>query len=317
MARSDRGFFSLSPEDVKRYWQLRDALEYVTSKKGHSQWLRQAFGRASRIYKCRALLALQLLSRYPALFIDINGLCYVADIPCRSKDQRNLEVWLKKVVEGKWWRGWEKVIERVKVHAMVGTCQSLMRPLKNPGVGMIYPRRDITIERGNKLPRSKWAYRLRPQPENEGAFLLMDLTGEDLRFDKEFLRRIDREGTARLVSEYFSILSRIIDLMAKCGLKLEEVARQMQMGLYSMHLDFESSLQEYGGRIEGVPLEPDPSRALRFFQKRHLPKLISTGKEWVFVCANCGGDNVLGTPLPSKTSCFFCGASYKRLDRTE
>ena len=100
------GFLSFTPEDIERYWLFRDAIEYLLGRRKQlTQRLKRGYGRVSVMCKIKTLLALQLLSRHPALFVDVKGLCYVAGIPYLSKDQRNVEIWLKKTVEGKWRNG--------------------------------------------------------------------------------------------------------------------------------------------------------------------------------------------------------------------
>ena len=309
----------LSQKDVDGIGRVREALKQADRR---DVWKnmedRILCGRRvdTNLYHMRIVYGLSLLSRFPALYVDFNGLCHLADVP--MSQWRGV-------------RGWFTAF-CAKMESIIDVCEaSFLRqqdaPIHLRPYGVLIPNPNhaskitVHISTEARYPRPRTLYRLKTASESglESAIILAEATGLIHESARSVLARVNKEVMKIAMREIFFVLQRLFNLMVACGLRFKETGYEELIKRYLLYLilGFEAFNRLKPNQLKTIKSQTTLKEALETAEKRQLGFIYSFqgDDKWILRCSLCGSHtHVDAPPWPEKRDCRVCGVSLLRLD---
>jgi len=326
---------TISEEVFKLYREYRKNFPSFRGFRAKLDRKADRLDRQNYLYTIRMLLALELLSRYPKLFVDFEGIRFITKAPASVMRalRRHLHRWVR--------RG---AVENCKLSFDVSQ-GATPEIIKLPSEGLVIGRKFFIVSSSASKPRPRYIYRLesartallahKKSEESDrlrGLWLLLDQTGEVRQRTDQFTELVNALGNMRKLKHFLTfslkqtvhVHSNLLRLMAKCGLKREEVVEKLIERL----LDFQSKMLE--DVDEGVRAVKESGKLMQQAFKglpdtlglsaddliRSEPLVREINGRHYLECAFCGYDNPVTIPVPQETTCQYCNEKYRQKERT-
>jgi hypothetical protein len=310
--KSEKNKLELSQKDIDNFQKIKDMcrqLEKENLWKEMEKDILEGRRTETNLRKMRIIQALQLLSRFPAVYIDLNGLFYLAEVP--NEKQRGIRLWFNKYCAE------NEAIDRCDANFI----KHKDAPIHLKPYGVLIPnvnhsqRVTVLVSEDSRHTRPRTMYRIRTALETglENAIILAQTSGE--LYESILSSFPEKELIETFLDKItFFVFQRLTSLMNSCGFVLRERGLELKKAIKSMSDEAQAFFQSSEpAQLKTVRYAKSLEEALEARRKRQLGIIYKYPEEdkWILSCPSCGSYTYLDTSEENVYKCKVCDTTYR------